>query len=588
MGLILRLGRLIIRPLSGMPLERPGGATIAFVMALLTVLATGVAGLQQDASHKDDQANRRAELIANEAVGQDVGSVVQASADYGVYRRWYEELLRTSWAQTQLQVNPLGPNAPYLQALVSADAAIAAWTTENATLLQPPYFDAATRVSDFVSYGADRSAATIRAREQRQVEAEASNAWSAKSTSYITVLTLLAVALFFLGISSTLSTQARFPLAAAGTLIGVVSLGWTVLLALDGVDRVPDASIEQVVTASVESQKGTGFGRADLKPGRPHYEASIAAANSAIEASPDYLSAYLIRAQAKLQLGNTIISREGDGDESRELIQAAYDDYRVYSQQRPEDPATWWNLGVTAYLAGDFQASVDASTKSIEIAPKQFPVYLNRALAYLALNNTAGADADVAKGIEVAVTSGLDSNASFFVQEDFGLAKAAERREKLQRVEEANQIRAIQKRLREAYVALRAVGRPDPDPNAPHVKRLDVVMIGVNVNGEVAAGNALAAGATVQQADGSGVRLTLGLAMDRERVLSIRLFADGFQDASYSIDQTIAAGESDHLIDLLSPYGRAGFPLQPGQYLVEFYIDGATRGQFAWTVAAPG
>jgi tetratricopeptide (TPR) repeat protein len=580
MGMITRLARGFFGALRSSG-GRPSGAWIAIIMALLTVLATGVAGLQQHASLEDDAANREAELIANEALGSEVGTVIQSQSEYGIYRRWYEELLQANWAQNQLVANPLGADAAFLQALIGVDTAIAEWATEQTPLLQPPYYDPETRVSDFVSYAAERTADTFRAREQRAIEFDASNAWSTKATTYITVLTILAAALFFLGIASTIRTAARGPLAFGGVALGVLALVWTIAALLDPIERTPSAAVDEVVRGNVALQKGTGLAQADLEQARPHFDAAIDAANRALGEDNGYLSAYLLRAQARLNLGNTMISKEGDSDESKALLEGALSDYRLFADERPEDPATWWNLGVTAYLAGEHQESVDASTKSIEIASNQFPVYMNRAIALLALGRVEEANRDVDRGLEVAISSGLDSNTSFFVREDYGLAQLAEREP-----EQTDAIRAIQKRLRETHVALRALGSGTPDPNAPAIGQISGVMIGVNALGEVVEGRTVEAGGTVGQVDGSGVRLSVTGTMDRDRQLSVRLFVEGLQDGSYTIDRTWPATEEEMKVDLLSPYGRAGFPLAPGAYSVEVYVDGTARGTFNWSVTA--
>lgn len=581
MGLIGRLARVFagLRVRGG---EGPRGSVIAFAMALVTVLATAVAGLQQYSSQRDDRANREAELIANEAVGTDVAAAVEANADYGIMRRWQEELFQQTWAQQQLQADPLGPASPLLQSLATSNGDIAAWASTQSGLLQAPYFDAKNRTTDAIAYGADRSASTFRAREERLAATEESNAWSAVSTRYVAILTMLAVALFFLGIASTAKGAARPGLALGGSLLGLFGLAWTITSVASGVSRTQNSAIDRLVDGNVALMKGTGYASTDVEKARPFLEEAVRGADAALEQDGDYASPLLLRAGARLTLANAILAKGQETDETRALINGALDDYRTYSTLRPEDPATWWNRGITAFFAGQYQESVDASTKSIEIAPNQFPIYLNRAIAYLALGNQVAADADVEAGLRVVTVSGLDSNASFFIREDAGLERLAARRPN-----EAEAIRAMQRRLREVYVAYRATGQGTPDSAAPDVRIDSATLIGVTLNGEVSTGKAITDGAPFGQAEGGGLRLKLMGKMGKNRMLSVRVWHADQLDPTFNVDREWDAGAESLTVDLMSPYGRAGFAMSPGKYFAEIFVDGATRNRFAFEVLPP-
>lgn len=583
MGLIARLARglrAMARPVATTTF--PGGLVIGLLIALFTLAATGVAGLQQNASIEDDRANRASVLIGTEAIGGEVSRVIQSASDYGVYRRWYEELQRAAWAQQQVAANP--QNAQYLLLLASAESEIATWARDFSPLLQPPYFDPATSATDFASYAAERTVGpTIRAREMRDIQSDLSTAWDAKSSTYVTILTLLAVALFFIGIASTINTRARPVLAAIGTALGVVAVTWAVVEVAKPIDAVPDSAVDQVVTARVELAKATGTTTASLTDDqRKHYEAALAAADAAVSAHADYLSARLARAQVRLAFGNAVrADAGGPTDESQSLLKGAFDDYEVYSGRRTDDYATFWNLGVAAYLAGDYDASLAASDRAIALSPRQFPLYLNRAIAELALGRPQDSDADVQRGIDVAVNSGLDSNAGYFVQEDLGLARLAD-----QRPEDAAAIRDIQRRLREALVAFRATGQASADAAAPRIDSTAVSTLRLGQDGKPAAGKAVDDGATLHPSDANGLRLVLSGALDRDRTVSVRVWRDGLLDGNYTLDESWPASGPSHTIDLLSPFGRAGYGLDAGAYTLEIYLDGATRATVNWTVAA--
>ncbi len=88
----------------------PSRAAIAVSLALLTVLAAAVAGLQSQAAIEFQRSQREADRIGLEATGRDAAAIVQVGAAYGVYRRWFEEEQRATWAQTELSRNASPPN----------------------------------------------------------------------------------------------------------------------------------------------------------------------------------------------------------------------------------------------------------------------------------------------------------------------------------------------------------------------------------------------------------------------------------------------------------------------------------------------
>ncbi len=590
MGLIFRIPSRILSPILSRlrPLIRrpdgstPSGSLIASLMALLTVLATAVAGLQQKASVEDDTATRRAELIANESIATEVGATIQIDGDYGLFRRWAEQRQRAAWAQ-QLSTDPTVPNRELMAALAQTDSEIADFVARQTPLLQPPYLDPAIGSPDAVGYAADRNTGpSILGREMRDAEAQVADAWSAKASSYVTALTLVAVALFFLGLSSTVSTMARPMLALAGVLLGLISLGWTVALTTQPAGRIPQSAIDKVVQSRVDLDKATGATTPELTAEeRKHYDAALAAAEQAVQESSDYLVARLARAQAALTLANALIVDSGPGEESQRLLALALDDYRIVAGERPDDYITWWNLGVAAYFADAFDESVEATDRALEIAPDQFVLYFNRALAELALGNQSSVDSDVERGLQVFANSALDANAGLFVREDFGLGRVAKLRTK-----DADAILAIQRRLREGQVALVALGSPSPDGSAPPASSVVLSTLLPDPAG-LRTGTTVANGATIGRTEGVGFRLTVGLEASEARTLSVRLWRDGLQDASYSVDKPWPAGPSEAPIDLVTPYGYAWTPLEPGEYEVEVYLDGATRARLHWTVTGP-
>ena len=115
-----------------------GKAGIAISLAMLTVLAAVVAGLQGQASIQAQRGNREAQRIGLEATGRNASSVIQIGAAYGIYRRWFEQIERSNWASDQQTRASSASNRPELDALQQAESQIGDWTKSQTDLLKPP------------------------------------------------------------------------------------------------------------------------------------------------------------------------------------------------------------------------------------------------------------------------------------------------------------------------------------------------------------------------------------------------------------------------------------------------------------------
>jgi tetratricopeptide (TPR) repeat protein len=564
-----------------------GRAGIALALALLTVLAAIVAGLQSHASTLAQQGRREADRIGLEATGQDGSSVVRVGTAYGVYRRWFEQLERSNWAQDAITRDPEGLDVTLLETLRDVDTAIAEWATQQTSLLQAPYFNAVTRLGDFGGFEADRlHGPATRAAQLRDVEAAVAAGWDSKASDYITVLTVLAVGLFFLGLGSTVGRRARRFLATAGASFGVVALGWTLAIALGPIHRVPAAAVERVVESAAHQFRAGGSSPGSVVSAayRAEFQRGIETAGDAIGLDPSYIAAYQVRANARLVYADTLIfSPEGQSDATTTLLRDAVTDYRAYLAGRPDDYSGWWNLGWAAYLQGDVVGSIEATNRAIELAPTQFTLYLNRTLALLAARDQAAALADVAAAIDLAARDSSDSATWYLGQSDFNIGRLA-----TLRPESGETLRAIQRELREAQVALRVLGVPRPPDAAPELGAVTVrpIEVGRYSGGTINELEPLAAGDSLEAPEAVGLRITVaGTAALAGRTLSARLWVDGQPRSDYRVDQSLgpAPGESTSL-ELVNPYGRAGFDLDAGAYELQLFVDGATRFSLAWTV----
>jgi hypothetical protein len=274
----------------------------------------------------------------------------------------------------------------------------------------------------------------------------------------------------------------------------------------------------------------------------------------------------------------------------RGLLTQSQDDYRAYiTGQGASDYSSWWNLGWAQILSRDPAAALASTEKAVALAPTHFALYLNRALARLEGGDATGAAADTRRSLEVARDSGLDSNGQFFLQAEFNIDRLValwpEQREALA---------AMSRTLREGEVSLQVLHQASPagDPAAIDATlpvRLVLQHDGTFVPEVYETTYEFASGGTFSKTEANGVRVFLaGSAIQPGTMVSLRVWHDGRIDASSSADKAWdpigTEGTRYMIFDVLSPYGSAGFPMEPGAYHLEVYLDGNTRSQIDWTV----
>jgi tetratricopeptide (TPR) repeat protein len=562
--------------------EDIGKAGRALALAMLTVLAATVAGLQGHASLESARAGRVAEQIALDATGASSSSVIQVGAAYGIYRRWLEQHERSGWAGNEA-IKAAAAERERLLALQRIDLELAGWITSQTPLLQPPFHDPGLAVSDAWAFEAEmivRPSAI--AAERRATELTVAAAWQARASGYITALTVIAVGLFFVGLASTVTSGRRF-LAGAGVTFGIAAAAWSISIAMGPIPRVPAEAIEHLAAAQAAVSRAPLLsGTAAPKPEQlAWYQTAIDEASAAIALDATYESAYLARGGMRVLYGDELVlSGAGHGVDTDALLRAGMADYRRYLESHPDDYAAWWNLGWAGYLVGDHAASIEATSRALELAPTQFTLHLNRGLARISGGDRAGAELDVQRALELAAADTSDTASWYLGQSDFDLGRLAELHP-----DDAEVLASIQLRLREAQVALRVLGRPVPDATAPEPSSvtLRAIDIGRYAGGRITEGQPITPGAHVATTDAVGVRVVIDGDQLAGHHVSARLWVNGLPRPDYVLDAT-AAGSSTTL-DVISPYGRAGADLEPGAYSIDVYVDGSRRFTSAWTVS---
>lgn len=562
----------------------PGRAAITVLLALMTLVTAIVVAFQFDASAASAAAERQADAAALRRSEADARGAGDQIVDYGLYRAWYAQVERANWAGGRVQA--LGGSDPaqtqLLLALNQTDAALADWVRTNSEFLKPPYFDETTLQADFIGYLASRATDGIRAGEQFDTANAVSGAYESRSATFVALLTVLAASLFFLGLAATISRRPRRVLIAAGVAFAIFGTISSAVLAVQPVHEVGDAAIEAVVHATAEEIQGGARGSLVITPAQhQHAETAIAAAAEAVKLDPAYPGAWRVQGESNLTYASAQFFSTEHPDVSAYVARAIEGYERVLTTDN-QDFSVPWNLGWARYLAGDLPGSLAATNVALELTPDRFTLYLNRALVELAQGDATTARATVETGLDIAARAGLGSQGAFFAQSDFELGRLAELRPA-----EADVLHEFRKRLREADVSVAMSGLSEMPPAGGSITIGSLTTLSLQADASLAEGQPVTDGQTLQPTGLAGLRLHLtGKAVGSES-FAVRVRHDGLIDNGFSQLWGWPGGDAAP-VDLISPYGRAGFDLVPGRYEIEVYLSGHLADTLTLIVAGAG
>ena len=351
--------------------DAPAGADrsrwVAVLIMVVTLLGAVFTFLQTATSNRAAVAARRADAAAVEAAGEAVRAAERTAAQWRVWTLFLEE--------SSLTVSLAGSGAEGAGALAQGSYAAALATASFAGFNLTGEFGEEWQRLFEQTWGA-----VTRAGEYQKAYAGERSAWGAKGGQYVAVITILAVALFLLGLSRTAVAAASgsFLVWAGLAVAGVASL-WGLAVFLGSVSPPSPEAIDAYVEGQVTL--GSAFDQDEL-------QAAEDAFTRALAARPDYADAHfgrgLARAQADLYREGGPLGSEG-----------ARDDFARVVMLDPLNPVAWNNLAAAGFWLGDLDSAVGAVRRAVAIDPAEPLANLNLALFLLADGDAAGYEAQL-------------------------------------------------------------------------------------------------------------------------------------------------------------------------------------------------
>lgn len=344
---------------------------VAVLIMVVTLLGAVFAFLQNGASSRSAAAARRADAAAVEAEGEAVRAAQHLGALWRVWTIAFEE------AQIGLALG---------------------WSGESgAAALGAAYQAAAQASSAFVGFDllgefgpewqrlfTETWASTLRAGEFQKAHASERSAWGAKGSQYVAVTTVLAVALFLLGLSRTqLGASSGRLLVWSGLAVAGAAVLWGLVVLLRPVAPPSAEAIDAYVDGQVTF--GAALSLQDVEGMQQAEEAFT----RALAARAGYSDAYFARGLARAQLGLF----DAGGPQGSE---GAREDFERVVALDPLNQVAWSNLALARLRLGEADGSVAALRRAVEIRPDDPAANLNLGACLLLSGDEAGYRAQLA------------------------------------------------------------------------------------------------------------------------------------------------------------------------------------------------
>jgi len=223
-------------PLEPMVEERPQNRfqyTVSVLIMVTTLLGVTTAFLRAHASLQEDRAARQAEVLAIRMMGRIVRngyeSDYQAGLVYDSISLGQLELARQFGQLTAWQKEDSELVAEYQHEAGRLEAMREALRPHSILLSDPRYApEDDSGIPDLQRWADDGMAPILELLAQQNASVDVRDAWGAKADNYVSVITILAVALFLYGLSLVTQRRVRLLFAVVGVVLAVVCTGWTV------------------------------------------------------------------------------------------------------------------------------------------------------------------------------------------------------------------------------------------------------------------------------------------------------------------------------------------------------------------------
>jgi len=325
-------------------------------------------------------------------------------------------------------------------------------------ILTPPYFLLPAEQIDFFKFYLDLY--YVPAMEQLQwqeLQRKEAAFWTEKSEKYTLGVTILAVAVFLLTLSMTISGRIRWLAAGTGLSLVFTVIVFCVLTLLRSYQWPPRDSIRGFSLASGRMLQALNWKLASFfDQAAQASDEALTHLHRTLNRSPDYSAALQLRAMARSNRGEALLFGSGPSAESRLELEKAIADWQAAFKQEKADGFSLWNCGYAQFLAGRYVDACRSFRQALVLLPEQrFGLGINLAVCHLFSGQRGEAEKWLAESIRHAAAHPLASDPIYFRA---AIANFGRFRELFPK----SGIEILEMRMKEAFVAIAYLNRSDP------------------------------------------------------------------------------------------------------------------------------
>lgn len=346
-------------------------STIAVLIMVVSLIAAGFAYLQTQSDNRAAIAGRRAEAEAVQVLSQLAIQEREIAHQVAIFGYSVD----LAWMSAELgEISASG-----LDYAAGVGTALSRGFNESSSFSSVfgSEYQRADGLVEWARFVEEQRRPVYRALEVQSAQGAVADAWGGKAAKYIAIITVLAAAVFLLGLASSISVEARRILAFSGAGLALLASVWGVTVALADVPRVSERSIDAYVdgfTINLWAQE-----RADWVFSERRF-------TEAIGLDPGYRNAYFGRGVARFQLD--LLDPTGPKGSA-----GAEADFRKFLEFDDQSGIAWGNLGAIQFWTGDYEAAHASTVRALEFVPDDPTFALNLGLL-LAIGDDPAAYAD--------------------------------------------------------------------------------------------------------------------------------------------------------------------------------------------------
>lgn len=352
---------------------------LALVVVLITLFGAVVAYLHEQNSNLEDNAAREAQIQAIKGFGKQVDSSTEFQFDYRLFVQ--QQLLQRRQLVAQSRQRSTDSS---LATVYGSDAT--RWGDLSTALSNGA---AIQKDADVNTKDAELQVEPDRARLTQLVFADKANDYGNKADAYVALLTVLAVGLFLIGLSLTVSGRGRYLLAIPGVAIAVVCVVWAVFITTGSVTKVSPKAVD--LTAEGQQKQIAN----DVQGAIDNYKAAIAD-------SPSFGPAFARLADAEFDNGvNNSAGNEFESIADRDATKRAVAAGEKAISLGENNPSLLSSIGFFHFTLGEYDRAEQLSQQAVDANDQIAPLIFNLAVTEAAKNEKSAARKTYDRGIAV-------------------------------------------------------------------------------------------------------------------------------------------------------------------------------------------